>query len=437
MLDTLQGLVGIVVILALCYALSAQRSKINWRTVGAGIALQVGLAFVLLTKLSLFGINDIFEPFKYVIRSASEFFVWVIGFADKGSQFIFGALANGGVLSQSFGPENGFVFAFMALTVIIFFGSLMALMYHLGVMQIIIKFMAKIMVKVLGISGAEAISVAANVFVGQTEAPLVIKPYIAKMTRSELFLLMVGGMATIAGGVMAAYIAILGGGDPEQQVLFASRFLTASIMAAPAAVVIAKLFHPETEESLTMGTVKLDVEKNASNAIEAAANGALEGLQLALNVAAMLLAFIALIALLNGITSTILTDWLGFTINGEAIDITLLLGYAFSLFGLIIGVPMQDIVAFGSMLGEKIIINEFMAYVSLGTNQAMLDPKTVFLATFAFCGFANLSSIAIQIGGIGSLAPNRKADIAKFGMKAVFGGTMATLLTASIAGIFF
>lgn len=437
MLSTLQGLLGVVLILGLCYGVSANKKKINWRTVGAGIGLQIFLAVVLLIKAPLFGTDDIFYPFKWFIRSASEFFVWVIGFADKGSQFIFGALANGGVLSENFGPENGFVFAFMALTVIIFFGSLMALMYHLGIMQMIIKFMAKIMVKVLGVSGAEAISVAANVFVGQTEAPLVIKPYIDKMTKSELFTLMVGGMATIAGGVMAAYIAILGGGDAEQQVLFASRFLTASIMAAPATVVIAKLFYPETEESLTMGTVKLDVEKNASNAIEAAANGASEGMQLALNVAAMLLAFIALIALLNGAASAILTDWLGLTIDGKPVDVTLLLGYAFSVFGLIIGVPMQDIVAFGSMLGEKIILNEFVAYVSLGTNQAMLDPKTVFLATFAFCGFANLSSIAIQIGGIGSLAPNRRKDIAKYGMKAVFGGTMATLLTASIAGVFF
>lgn len=425
------GLVGMLILLAIAMAFSENRRNINYRTIIGGIVSQFIIASILLIDIS------VFYPFKWTLNFISQIFVDIINYTYVGATFIFGSLADLDKMGQIFGPDSSFIFAFRALTVIIFFGAFMAVLYYAKVMQFIIELMAKVMVKVMRVSGGEAIAVAANVFVGQTEAPLVIKPYIDKMTKSEIATLMTGGMATIAGGVMATYISILGGADEARQVEFATRFLTASFMAAPAAIVMAKIFRPETEESVTYGKVKMEVEQSASNVIEAAANGASDGMKLALNVAAMLLAFIALIALLNGMLSELLTGWLGLTIDGKAIDFTLLTGYLFSIFGLVIGVPTQDAIAFGSMLGEKMILNEFVAYLSLGSQQAALTERTVFLATFAFCGFANFSSIAIQIGGIGSIAPGRKSDIAKFGVRAVIGGTLATLMTASIAGMFF
>lgn len=426
------GFLGILVILTIAYSLSDNRSKINWTTVATGIGLQLVFAFFMLMDIKLFGVG-----LKDAIELLSYLFVKLINYSSAGATFIFGVLADPMNLGNYLGAQNGFIFAFNALTVIIFFGSLMAVLYHYGVMQFVVRLMAKAMVKVLKISGAEAIAVSANVFVGQTEAPLVIKPYLEKMTRSEIMTIMVGGMATIAGGVMAAYVAMLGGPNEADQILVASRLLTASFMAAPATIVMAKLMIPETEHSVTYGKVEMEVEKTASNGIEAAANGASDGLHLALNVAAMLLAFIALIALLNGMTEFVLTDLLNLRIDGKAINLSVLIGYVFSIFGLLIGVPSQDMVAFGSMLGEKLIVNEFVAYSTLSQIQSTLDPKTVFLATFAFCGFANFSSIAIQIGGIGVLAPSKRSMIAKLGIKAVIAGSLATLLTASIAGLFF
>ena len=430
-MDILRSVIGMIVIIGIAYTISNNKSNINWKTVLTGLAIQVFLACAFLTDLA------VFAPFKVAVDALSKTFVWVINFGMDGSKLIFGALADQAAMQKVFPNSGGFVFAFMALTTIIFFGSLMAVLYYFGIMQFIIQLMAKAMVKLLNVSGAEAISVAANVFVGQTEAPLVIKPYVDKMTKSEISTLMIGGMATIAGGVMAVYISILGGPDPASQVEVATRLLTASLMAAPATIVIAKIFVPETEHSVTYGKVEMEVEKNGTNVIEAAANGASEGMGLALNVAAMLLAFTAIIALTNSLSSKILTDFLGLTLNGEAITISALVGYAFSVFGFVIGVPTQDVVAFGSMLGQKIILNEFFAYFSLSQIQSTLHAKTVFLASFAFCGFANLSSIAIQIGGIGGIAPSRKSELAQFGLKAVIGGSLATLLTASIAGMFF
>jgi CNT family concentrative nucleoside transporter len=435
-MNILNGLLGITVILGLVYLFSSNKKDISWKTVRNGILAQIVFAFVLLTKFEIGG-YDLFYPFKATIEFVSHLFVTVISFASSGSQFIFGKLADPGFLGGVFGESNGFIFAFNALTILIFLGSLMSVLYYFGVMQIIIRLFAKLMLKILDISGAESVAVAANVFVGQTEAPLVIKPYLEKMTKSEILTVMVGGMATIAGSVMGAYVFILGGNDPAAQVEVAKRLLTASIMAAPATILIAKMLLPEKEHSFTKGEVEINVEKNASNVIESAANGATDGLNLALNVAAMLLAFISLIALLNSGVEWIFTDTFGLTIQGKPITASILVGYIFSAFGFIIGVPLQDLVSFGSMLGEKLILNEFVAYSSLGKLQSTLDPKTIFLSTFAFCGFANLSSIAIQIGGIGSLAPGKRSLIAKYGILAVFGGSLATLLTASIAGMFF
>jgi len=295
--------------------------------------------------------------------------------------------------------------------------------------------MAWVMAKLLKVSGAESISVAANVFIGQTEAPLVVRPYVEGMTKSELFTLMVGGMATIAGGVLAAYVGLLGGADEAKQIYFAKHLLSASIMAAPATIVIAKMLVPEKEKSLTMGQVKVEVEKTNSNVIEAAATGASDGLKLALNVAGMLLAFIALIAMLNFILTGVFTDLFGLSIDGAPVTMEIVLGYLLSPIAFIIGVPWADAVNVGSLIGQKIVVNEFIAYLQLSSMAGVLSEKAVLISTYALCGFANFSSIAIQIGGIGGIAPGRKSDIAKLGMRAILGGSLATFMTATIAGV--
>ncbi|MEM1410786.1 MAG: nucleoside transporter C-terminal domain-containing protein [Pseudomonadota bacterium] len=405
------------VLLSLAWSLSMQRRAVDWRLVAGGLGLQL-----------LFAIIVILVPGgRAFFDLLSQAFVKVVGFANVGSAFIFNDLAN----AESF----GFVFAFQVLPTIIFFAALMGVLYHLGVMQKIVQGMAWVMQKVLKISGAESLAVAANVFVGQTEAPLVVRPYIARMTESELFTMMVGGMATIAGAVLAAYIALLGGPDPEAQLFYARHLLAASVMAAPATVVIAKILRPETDESLTMGTVKLHVEKTAGNTIEAAANGAADGLKLALNVGAMLLAFIALIAMIDWPLG-----WLGSVTGlesalGQPLSLKLILGYLLAPLAWVIGVPSQDIVVVGGLIGEKIITNEFVAYSSLNQIKDTLDAQSVLISTYALCGFANFSSIAIQIGGIGGLAPERRGDIARLGIRAVLGGTLATMMTATIAGV--
>jgi CNT family concentrative nucleoside transporter len=341
----------------------------------------------------------------------------------------------------------GVFFAFQILPTIIFFASLTSILYHYGVLQMVVRFLSKGMQKLLGTSGAETLSVISNIFVGQTEAPLVIKPFIEKMTKSELMAVMTGGMATIAGGVMAAYVAMLGSSFAAAngleieiaQQLFAERLLGASLMAAPAALVIAKILYPETEQSLTAGEVSMVIEKTDANGIDAAATGAGVGLQLALNVGAMLLAFVALLAMFNGLLGwfsdvTTLTALLG-----EALTIETVLGWVIAPVAWLIGVPWADATNMGSLLGTKIVLNEFVAYLKLADEvaAASISPKTIAMATFALCGFANFSSIAIQIGGIGGLAPSRKSDLAKFGLKAVFAGTMANLMTATIAGMLF
>jgi CNT family concentrative nucleoside transporter len=411
------GLFGLLVLLSLAWVLSLERRAVNWKLVAGGIGLQLFFAIIVI----------LVPGGRAMFDFLSSLFVKVVGFALVGSQFIFNDLADA--------SKFGFVFAFQVLPTIIFFAALMGVLYHLGFMQKIVQGMAWVMQKILGVSGSESLAVAANVFVGQTEAPLVVRPYIARMTESELFTMMVGGMATIAGAVLAAYIALLGGPDPEQQLYYARHLLAASVMAAPATIVIAKILRPETEESLTMGTVKLHVEKTAGNTIEAAANGAADGLRLALNVGAMLLAFIALIAMIDWPLG-----WIGEVTGlqaamGEPLTLKLILGYLLAPLAWVIGVPAQDIVVVGGLIGEKVIANEFVAYSSLNEIKDTLDQQSVLISTYALCGFANFSSIAIQIGGIGGLAPERRPDIARLGLRAVAGGTLATMMTATIAGV--
>jgi CNT family concentrative nucleoside transporter len=355
-------------------------------------------------------------------------FVTVVGFTTDGAIFIFGTAGD---------PQTslGFMFAFQVLPTIIFFASLMSVLYHLGIMQKVVQGMAWVMLKVMRISGSESLAVAANVFVGQTEAPLVVRPYIARMTQSELLTMMVGGMATIAGGVLAAYITMLGGGDEAQRIFYAKHLLAASVMAAPATIVLAKILQPETEESLTKGSVRIKVEKTATNVIEAAASGAADGVKLALNVGGMLLAFIALISLIN-----YPLEWIGSitgleALAGQPLSLSLILGYILSPLAWVIGIPWEDAITVGGLIGEKVIINEFVAYMHLADFKDVLSEHSVLISTYALCGFANFSSIAIQIGGIGGLAPDRRSDIASFGLRAVLGGTLATMMTATIAGV--
>jgi len=447
-MDLLRGAIGLLLILGVAFLLSNNKKRINWRLVISGMLLQFVFAIFVIKGDS---IRHFFAPLGWVkdfFNILSYLFVLILNFTNEGAKFVFGPLAN------SPGQENSFgmIFAFQVLPTIIFFASLMSILYYIGFMQKVVQAMARVMAKVMGTSGAESLSVSANIFVGQTEAPLAIKPFIKGLTNSELLTVMIGGMATIAGGVMAAFIQILGSsyaqrlGIPliEAQQLFATHLLGASVMAAPAALVISKILSPEISEPETKGTVKIHVEKNASSIVEAAANGAGEGLTLALNVGAMLIAFIALIALVN-----YLLEWFGGAVGlnpilieayGKPLNFQLMIGFVLQYLAYGIGVPWQDSLNFGSLIGTKIVLNEFVAYLDLGTmiqNKTILSEKAILMATYALCGFANFSSIAIQIGGIGPLAPSRKADIARLGLRAVIGGSLATLTTATLAGILF
>jgi len=424
------GLFGLAVLVAIAFAFSNNKRAVDWKLVATGVALQIVFASVVL-KLPLG--RELFD-------GIAKGFVKLLDFVRVGSEFIFG-----GSMDVS---KFGFVFAVQVLPTIIFFASLTGVLYHLGVMQQIVKGMAWVITKVMNVSGAETTSVCASVFIGQTEAPLTIKPYIERMTQSELMTVMIGGMAHIAGSVMAAYVGLLGGGDETQRVFFATHLLTASIMAAPATLMLAKILVPETQEPLTRGTVKLDVEKTTANVIDAAATGAADGLRLALNVGAMLLAFIALVALANAPIQWLGTHaWSGdaaSTINawltshaGHPVELSLqtLFGWVLAPLAWLIGVPWQDAPLVGSFIGEKVVINEFVAYVDMSKHLDQMTRQSQLIATYALCGFANFSSIAIQIGGIGGLAPNRRADLARLGLRAVLGGSIATFMTATIAGV--
>ncbi len=428
------GLLGLIAILGIAFAVSNNKKRINWRLVGMGMLIQVVFG-ILVIKGKEWG-----APFNFLaiaFEKIGEGFVAILGFTTAGAQFVFGNLA----ISPGGNGSLGFFFVFQVLPTIIFFSSLMSLLYYLGVMQKVVQGMAWVMSKLMGTSGAESLSNTANIFVGQTEAPLMIRPFIKTLTQSELLTIMVGGMATIAGGVMAAYIQMLGkaysdtyGVSLEQgQVMFATQLLGASIMAAPAGMAISKIMFPEVDEPVTKGNVKVQVEKNASNVIEAAAGGAADGLQLALNVAGMLLAFIALIALFNSLFG-IVGGWVGV----ENLSLQNLLGYLFAPVAFVSGVPWSEAQEVGRLLGTKIVLNEFVAYSDMAgliQSQAIQHPKSILIATFALCGFANFSSIAIQIGGISPLAPERRKDIAALGLRAVLGGALATLMAGTIAGI--
>ncbi|SBV36974.1 Uncharacterized transporter HI_0519 [uncultured Stenotrophomonas sp.] len=417
------GLFGLAVLIGITWLFSNNRRAVDWKLVGTGITLQIGFAALVLLVP---GGRNVFD---WLGRG----FVKILNYVNEGSNFIFGSLMNT--------DTYGFIFAFQVLPTIIFFSSLMAVMYHLGVMQAIVRVMAWAITKVMRVSGAETTSVCASVFIGQTEAPLTVRPYIAKMTQSELITMMIGGMAHIAGGVLAAYVGMLGGGDPAAQAFYAKHLLAASIMAAPATLVISKLLVPETGTPLTRGTVKMEVEKTSSNIIDAAAAGAGDGLRLALNIGAMLLAFIALIALINA-PLTWLGDVTGLAqMLGKPTSLATLFGYVLAPIAWVIGTPWADATTVGSLIGQKVVINEFVAYMDLSEiikgNVAgvSLSDDGRLIATYALCGFANFSSIAIQIGGIGGLAPERRHDLAKFGLRAVLGGSIATFMTATIAGV--
>lgn len=444
--STLHGIVGIGVILGIAWLFSNNKRRVNWRLVGVGLALQAAFGILVIKGQEL---GEVFSPLgwpKQLFQIIAEAFVVILGFTTEGAKFVFGNLA----VSQGMEGSLGFFFAFQVLPTIIFFSSLMSVLYYLGVMQRVVQGMAWVMARLMGTSGAESLSNTANIFVGQTEAPLMIRPYVSGMTNSELLTIMTGGMATIAGGVMAAYVQMLGYSFAQThgltveaaQVKFAAQLLGASIMAAPAALLISKIIFPETEEPETKGTVKVKVEKNASNVIEAAAGGASDGLQLALNVGAMLLAFIALIALFNfGLDKV--GSWTG--VNeplrqqfGQPLSLQLIFGVVFQFVGFAIGVPWSEAFQFGSLIGTKVVLNEFVAYLEMAkmmTENKLVTEKAISMATFALCGFANFSSIAIQIGGISPMAPHRRKDLAALGLRAVLGGSLATMLTATIAGI--
>lgn len=404
-MERFMSFVGLVAMVAIAFALSSSRKNVKWKTVLTGVAMQI--VFGLLILKTPFG-----RRFFAVIK---EGFNSLLAFTNEGSEFIFGGLADP--------SEFGFIFAFTVLPTIIFMSSLMSVLYHVGIMQKLVEWTAKLMMKFMGTSGAESLAAAANIFVGQTEAPLVIKPFVNKMTKSELMALMNGGMATVAGGVLAAYVGM--GID-------AGHLLAASVMSAPAALAIAKIMIPETEESSTAGVVNVDLPKTNANVIDAAANGAGEGLTLALNVGAMLLAFIALIAMMNGLLGLV-GGWFGF----PELSFEFLLGYAFAPFAFLLGVPWDECVRVGIMLGKKTVVNEFVAYMDLQTaiKEGSVSQRSITIATYALCGFANFSSIAIQLGGIGGIAPERRHDLARLGIKALIGGTLACFMTACIAGL--
>ncbi|NQY63474.1 MAG: NupC/NupG family nucleoside CNT transporter [Alteromonadaceae bacterium] len=409
-LSALRGLLGIGVLLGIAFLFSKNRKSINFRTVGFAFALQILLgAFVL------------YIPFgKDVLLSISGGVQAVIDSAKAGINFLFGGLGTDAMFSNGV----GFVFAIRVLPVIIFFSSLIAVLYYLGVMQFVINIIGGGLQKLLRTSKPESLSATANIFVGQTEAPLVIRPYISKMSQSELFAIMVGGLASVAGSILAGYAGL--GIDLKY-------LIAASFMAAPGGLLMAKIIVPETETSkLAMEDVEPEEEEKPINVIDAAASGAASGLKLAVNVGAMLLAFIALIALLNTLVGGV-AGLFGY----EGITIEWFLGYLFAPFAFIIGIPTTEMLQAGSFIGQKIIVNEFFAYVNFIEIKDTLSESTQVIITFALCGFANLSSIAILLGGIGSMAPNRRADIARLGMRAVLAATLANLMSAAIAGIFF
>ena len=421
----LRGLLGLFVLLTIAVACSANRKNIAWKTVGIGLLIQLMLAIGI---LRIGWIQSIFE-------ALGKLFVSILDFTNAGSVFLFGNLMNA--------DSYGFIFVFQILPTIVFFASLTSLLFYMGVIQVVVKFLALVLTKILKISGAESLSVIGNIFLGQTEAPLMIKAYLERMNKSEILLVMIGGMATVAGGVLAAYIGFLGGDDPVMRLEFAKHLLAASVMAAPGAIVIAKILYPQTE--LINNEVSVSIENIGSNALDAISNGTVEGIKLATTIGGMLLVFVALIAMCNGILGwvgdwTTLNNWFAANTIYDGFSLEAILGLIFAPLMWIMGVPTPDIMPMGQLLGIKLAASEFVGYIQLAE---LKDPvnmihlqyqKSIIMATYMLCGFANFASIGIQIGGIGSLAPGQRKVLSQFGIRALIGGTLASLISAVIAG---
>ena len=406
----LQGLAGVVVFIAVVAAFSNNLRAVSWRTVGWGIAIQLGLALLIL-KLEVGGVRPGYLFFSKVGAGVKQF----LEFTNLGSQLVFGPLANPAIVEKGFGPGNGFIFAFTALPTIIFVSSFFTVLYYFGILQFVVRIFAKAMQSAMRTSGAETLSAAANVFMGQTEAPIIVKPYVPGMTQSELLAMMVGGMATISGGVMAVYISL--GADPVA-------ILTTSLMAAPCGLYLSKILYPEVEEPATRGDVKVAVARTHTNVIDAASAGASDGTILAINVAAMLIAFMAFIAMIDYLLA----------LANPSLSLSRIFGWMFSPVAVLMGVPANDVGMMGDLLGTKLVANEFVAYVKLtGEYRDALSPRSYTLATYALTGFANFASIGIQLGGIGGMAPSRRGDLARLGSRALLAGFIATLINAAIA----
>ncbi|TYA58026.1 nucleoside transporter C-terminal domain-containing protein [Formosa maritima] len=422
-----RGVLGMISLIFMAFLFSSNKKAINWKTVG------IGLAFQLLIAIGVLKVPFIQSAFE----SVGQVFISILDFTRAGSKFLFEGLV---VDMDTF----GFIFAFQVLPTIIFFSALTSVLFYLGVIQKAVKLMAMLLTKLLKISGAESLSVAGNIFLGQTEAPLLIKAYLEKMTKSEMLLVMIGGMATVAGAVLAAYIGFLGGDDPALRLVYAKHLLAASVMAAPGAIVISKILYPQTEKINT--EVEVSSEKIGSNILDAIANGTTEGLRLAVNVGAMLLVFVAFIAMINGILGwigdfSIINTWMAANTPYPALSLEAILGTIFAPLMWLIGVASEDIMMMGQLLGIKLAASEFVGYIQLAdlknvANEVHLNyNKSIIMATYMLCGFANFASIGIQIGGIGSLAPGQRKTLSEFGMKALIGGTIASLISATIAGM--
>lgn len=424
-MDYIRGLIGIVVLIAFAFLFSVNKRSIDWRLVIIGITLQIVLGFLILeVPLVARGFH-----------SLSAVFVKLLSFSGVGARFLFGDLA---------GTSFGFIFAFQVLPTIIFFSTLSAGLYYLGILQKVVFGIAWIMSRTMRLSGAESLSAAGNIFLGQTEAPLLVRPFIPKMTRSELMCLMTGGMATIAGGVLAGYVAFLGGDSLEEQTRFAAYLISASMMNAPAAIVISKIIIPEINKDHIDKNLKVNTENLGVNLIDALSIGAMEGLKLALNVGGMLLAFIALIAAINYILADVFGNITGLNTiiisstqgQFQGFSLEYILGQVFRAFAYIMGVDWQDTLQVGSLLGQKTVVNEFVAYLGLAEmkDEGSLNAKSIIIATYALCGFSNFASIAIQVGGIGGMAPNQQGNLSRLGMRALLAATLACMMTATIAG---
>ncbi|MEO1805059.1 MAG: nucleoside transporter C-terminal domain-containing protein [Bacteroidota bacterium] len=425
-MDLIRGLIGMLSMLGIAWLFSQNRKAIDWKLVGIGVGLQIAIA-ILVLQAPVIGEG---------INAVAGGLVTLLGYSDAGAAFMFGSLIDT--------SQFGYIFAFKILPTIVFFSALMAVLYYLGVLQKVVYAFAWVMSKTMRLSGAESLAAAGNIFVGQTEAPLLVRPYLERMTRSEIMALMTGGFATIAGGVFAAYVDYLGGGDKAQQLDFAKHLITASVMSAPAAIVLAKIIVPETEE--VNRDLEVPKDKIGANVLDALSNGILDGLKLAVNVGVMLMVFTAMMAMLNGFFGSWIGEWTG--LNDWVVSFTdgrynefnlqFILGLVGAPIAWLLGVPNEDILLVGQLLGEKTILNEFFAYASLGEiKQAglIVNYKSVVIATYALCGFANFASIGIQIGGIGTLAPNKRKMLSQLGLRALLAGTLAAFLTATIAGV--